>query len=130
VKERLDLGFRPKDKEEGSIPLPDQFVARMKARRASCSRFGLHRFRKTFATMHHEGESPRGRFSVVCGTVHGALHSGIWREAMIKARRRAALVNSAFAGIEARSERRHRLRNHRHVLLIGKATGKPTIENY
>lgn len=55
VKERLDLGFRPKDKEEASIPLPDQFVARMKARRASCARFGVHRFRKTFATMHHEG---------------------------------------------------------------------------
>ena len=32
VKERLDLGFRPKEKEEGSIPLPDDFVARMKAR--------------------------------------------------------------------------------------------------
>jgi integrase/recombinase XerD len=103
VKERLDLGFIPKDKEEGSIPLPDAFVELMRARQqrsntrfifpstkgsknvhylrtlkrlayraglncghcyskagrccatsATCSQFGLHRFRKSFATLHHE----------------------------------------------------------------------------
>ena len=32
VKESLDLGFRPKDKEEGSVPLPDDFVELMRAR--------------------------------------------------------------------------------------------------
>jgi integrase len=103
VKERLDLGFIPKDKEEGSIPLPDEFIELMKARRqrsktrfifpgpegsknvhylrilkrlayraglncehcynkagrccstsATCSQWGLHRFRKSFATLPHE----------------------------------------------------------------------------
>jgi len=104
VTEHLDLGFVPKDKEEGFIPLPEDFVERMKARRARfpksrlifpgpegkkdvhllrilkslayraglncghcynkaglccadhpvCKRWILHRFRKTFATMHHE----------------------------------------------------------------------------
>jgi integrase/recombinase XerD len=103
VREKLDLGFTPKDKEEGSVPLPDDFVELMKARcrnskhrlvfpgpqgkknvhflrilkrlalrtglncgqchnalgqccanAATCEQFGLHRFRKTFATFHHE----------------------------------------------------------------------------
>ena len=104
VSEKLDLGFTPKDKEEGSIPIPDSLVALLQSRRsrypnarlifpmpdgrpnghmlrclqrlaytaglncggcynraghcckdkAMCHRWGLHRFRKTFATMHHE----------------------------------------------------------------------------
>jgi integrase len=104
VSEKLDLGFTPKDKEEGSIPIPDFLVALLKTRRerypdtrllfplpdgkpnghmlrtlqrlahragfncggcynragrcckdkAICHHWGLHRFRKTFATMHHE----------------------------------------------------------------------------
>jgi integrase/recombinase XerD len=103
VREKLDLGFTPKDKEEGSVPLPDDFVELMKVRcrnskhrlvfpgpqgkknvhflrilkrlalsaglncgqcrnalrqccanAATCEQFGLHRFRKTFATFHHE----------------------------------------------------------------------------
>jgi integrase len=33
VSEKLDLGFTPKDKEEGSIPIPDSLVALLKARR-------------------------------------------------------------------------------------------------
>ena len=33
VTEHLDLGYRPKDKEEGSLPIPDLLVERMKARR-------------------------------------------------------------------------------------------------
>jgi integrase len=108
VSEKLDLGFTPKDKEEGSIPIPDSLVALLKARRerypdtrlifplpdgkpnghmlrtlqhlahraglncggcynragrcckdkAICHHWGLHRFRKTFATMHHEAGVP------------------------------------------------------------------------
>lgn len=33
VTEHLDLGYRPKDKEEGSLPIPDLLVERMKVRR-------------------------------------------------------------------------------------------------
>jgi integrase len=108
VSEKLDLGFTPKDKEEGSIPIADSLVALLKARRerypdtrlifplpdgkpnghmlrtlqrlayraglncggcynraghcckdkAICHHWGLHRFRKTFATMHHEADVP------------------------------------------------------------------------
>jgi integrase len=108
VSEKLDLGFTPKDKEEGSIPIPDSLVSLLKARRerypdtrlifplpdgkpnghmlrtlqrlahrtglncggcynragrcckdkAICHYWGLHRFRKTFATMHHEAGVP------------------------------------------------------------------------
>jgi integrase/recombinase XerD len=104
VREKLDLGFIPKDKEEGSIPIPDTLVEILRARKerypgtrlifpgpkgkpdghllrilkrvafqaglncgqcynragkccadhATCSRWELHRFRKTFATMHHQ----------------------------------------------------------------------------
>jgi integrase/recombinase XerD len=104
VTEKLDLGFSPKDKEEGAIPIPDSLIDSLRARRKKypdsrlifpgmggkpnghflrtlkqlalrggmncghcynkkgkccatkpvCKRFELHRFRKTFATMHHE----------------------------------------------------------------------------
>ena len=104
VTEKLDLGFTPKDKEEGGIPIPDSLIARLEARRKRyprsrlifgrpdgsadghmlrtlqllayraglncgccyskaghccadkpiCHHWGLHKFRKTFATMHHE----------------------------------------------------------------------------
>ncbi|MDR3726050.1 MAG: integrase core domain-containing protein [Terracidiphilus sp.] len=33
VREKLDMGFTPKDKEEGSIPIPDLLVQPLKARR-------------------------------------------------------------------------------------------------
>jgi integrase/recombinase XerD len=106
--EKFDLGFTPKDKEEGSIPIPDFLVALLQCRRlrypntrfifpmpdgkpnghmlrtlprlalrsglncggcynrvgrcckenAMCHHWILHRFRKTFATMHHEGGVP------------------------------------------------------------------------
>lgn len=104
------LKFRPKDREEGIIPIPDRLVERLRARRqrdpksrllfstaagkpdghllrvvkrlgrraglnlghcitrggkscaqhATCSRWELHRFRKTYATMHHEAGVPAG----------------------------------------------------------------------
>jgi integrase len=104
VTEKFDLGFTPKDKEEGAIPVPDSMIALLQGRRlrypntrlifpmpdgkpnghmlrtlqrlafrsglncgccynragqccknkAMCHYWGLHRFRKTFATMHHE----------------------------------------------------------------------------
>ena len=108
VREKLAMGFTPKDKEEGTIPIPDSLVALLQARRKRnpdsrlifpgpdggpnghflrilqrraflaglncgecfskkgqccstkpiCHYWGLHRFRKTFATMHHEAGVP------------------------------------------------------------------------
>jgi integrase len=124
VKERLDLGFRPKDKEEGSIPLPDDFVELMRARqhrstarlifpgprgaknvhflrilkrlahraglncgqcydskgrccrnRPICAQFGLHRFRKTFATFHHEAGVSRSDHSALAPAQRGLVNS-------------------------------------------------------
>lgn len=108
ITEKLDLGWSPKDAEEGSIPIPDALVEVLRKRRERnpgtrlifptaqgkpnghflrtlkslafrigmncggcynkkgqccsnkpvCKRFELHRFRKTFATMHHEAGVP------------------------------------------------------------------------
>lgn len=108
VTEKLGLGFTPKDKEEGGIPVPDEFLDLMKERRKRypntrlifpmpngklnghmlrtlkelafregfncggcynkagqcckdapiCHKWILHRFRKTFATMHHRNGVP------------------------------------------------------------------------
>lgn len=108
VTEKLDLGFKPKDKEEGAIPIPDSLIELLIARRKKyphnrlifasddgkanghflrtvkklalragmncgccyskggkccathpvCAQIGLHRFRKTFATMHHQAGVP------------------------------------------------------------------------
>lgn len=41
VTEHLDLGYRPKDKEEGTIPLPDFLVERLTARRKRYSKSRL-----------------------------------------------------------------------------------------
>jgi len=104
VKEKRDLGFTPKDSEEGAIPVPDSLLELLRERHrryptsrlifpttdgkpnghllrilqrvalraelncgfcvtktgrccsdhACCKQWGLHRFRKTFATYHHE----------------------------------------------------------------------------
>jgi integrase/recombinase XerD len=104
VKEKKDLGFKPKDAEERIVPIPDALVTALKARRKVyqdarliftngqggpeghflrrlkkiafkaglncgqcynkrglcckdhpvCDRWELHRWRKTFATLHHE----------------------------------------------------------------------------
>lgn len=108
ISEKLDLGFTPKDKEEGTIPIPDSLVALLQERKRRCTnsrlifpgpngkvdgrylrlikalafrarmncghcynrwgkccadhpvcdRWQLHRFRKTFATWHHENGVP------------------------------------------------------------------------
>lgn len=109
VREKLDLSFTPKDKEEGTIPIPDFLVDMLKARKlrhpntrlifpgrtatktdghflrvikrlalkaelncgecfnkrgqscsthAICSRFKLHKLRKTFATFHSSNGVP------------------------------------------------------------------------
>lgn len=108
VQDKRDLDWSSKDREEGGIPVPDDFIERMQARRrrypdsrlifgnaagkpqghflrqlqrlakreglncggcvnrkgescagnAVCSNWGLHRFRKSFATMHHDNGVP------------------------------------------------------------------------
>ena len=107
VKSKADIGFRVKDKQERSVPVPDTLIAALKARKnnatsmlvfpgpygkphghflrilqrrasraglncgecltktgKSCAKnptykkWGLHKFRKTSATMHHEAGVP------------------------------------------------------------------------
>lgn len=108
ISEKVDFGWKPKDGEEGTIPIPDSLVSLLLERRRRypstrlifpadkggpnlhllrtvkslalraglncgfchntagqccakhpiCDRFGLHKFRKTFATMHHEAGVP------------------------------------------------------------------------
>jgi len=108
IQDRRDLDWSSKDREEGGIPIPDDFIERIQARRlrnpesrlifpntlgkpeghflrqlqnlakreglncggcvnrkgescagnAVCSNWGLHRFRKTFATFHHDNGVP------------------------------------------------------------------------
>jgi integrase len=108
IQDKRDLDWSSKDSEEGGIPVPDDFIERMLARRrrypdrrlifgnaagkpqghflrqlqrlakrkglncggcvnrkgescagnAVCSNWGLHRFRKTFATLHHDNGVP------------------------------------------------------------------------
>jgi len=108
IQDKRDLDWTSKDREEGGIPVPDDFIERMEARRrrypncrlifpntlakpqghflrqlqnlvkreglncggcvnrkgescaadAVCSNWGLHRFRKTFATLHHDNGVP------------------------------------------------------------------------
>jgi len=86
IREHLELGFQPKDREEREVPLPDALVASLRQRRQMypdaklifpnkqgrpeghflrrlqtivrnaglAGKWELHKFRKTFATMHHE----------------------------------------------------------------------------
>jgi integrase/recombinase XerD len=148
VREKLDLGFTPKDKEEGSIPLPDDFVELMRLRRltskhrlifpgpqgkknvhflrmlkrlalraglncgqcynapeqccaqtATCEHFGLHRFRKTFATFHHEaGVSAR---TIQRWLRHSSLDTTLRYLAGSddQSEKTRGLVNSTFAAI-------------------------------
>jgi integrase len=107
VRSKPELGFRPKDKEERSVPVPDSLIAALAKRKqqsnsmfvfpgpdgkpnghflrmlqklalraglncgecltkhgkscatqAMCREWGLHKFRKTFATMHNEAGVP------------------------------------------------------------------------
>jgi integrase/recombinase XerD len=148
VEEKLDLDWRPKDLEEGSIPLPDYFVEMMRARCARvkgrlifpdvdgyshlrylpilkslalraglncgncfdakghscathpcCRLWILHRFRKTFATMHRDA-------GVDLHTIQRWLrHSSLEQTVLYLADSEdqgsviRSLVNSTFSGI-------------------------------
>lgn len=156
ITEKLDLGFRPKDREEGLIPIPESLVSLLKARRkryphsrmifelpdarsdqhllktikelaykaslncgechhkpmsgrkltgccatsATCNRFILHKFRKTFATMHHEaGVSAR---TIQRWLRHSSLETTLRYLAGgdDNSDRTRSLVNNTFAGVQ------------------------------
>lgn len=148
-KNDAELRWKPKDGEEGVIPIPDSLVELLKGRRlrypktrlifpsksggsnlhmlrvvkrlalraklncghctnkkgqrcdkhAVCDRFGLHKFRKTFASMHHEsGVSVR---TIQRWLRHSDLETTLRYLAAAddRSERTRTLVNSTFAGI-------------------------------
>ena len=132
VSEKTDLGFTPKDKEEGWVPVPESLIALLKARRerypnsrlifpredgqaeghflrklkALAARagftdldgnFGLHKFRKTFATTHHRnGVSAR---QIQKWLRHSSLDTTLRYLAGEEDEQTLAKVNSAFMAL-------------------------------
>jgi integrase len=153
VSEKLDLGFTPKDKEEGVIPVPDALIALLQARRKRypttrlifpgpsgkanghflrdlqalayraglncggcynkagkccsqnpmCQHWGLHRFRKTFATMHHEAGVPVR--TIQRWLRHSSLETTLRYLAGSddRSEKTRAKVNATFAGLTSAS---------------------------
>lgn len=155
ISEKLNMGFSPKDKEEGNgVPVPDYLIARLRARRdrypnsrlifplpegkpdghmlrtlqelafkaglncgccytrngkcckdaTICHRWGLHKFRRTFATMHHEGgESAR---TIQRWLRHSSLEITLryLAGADDKSEKTRSRVNNTFAGLQAPAE--------------------------
>jgi integrase/recombinase XerD len=149
VTEKLDLGFTPKDREEGAIPIPDSLVEMLRDRRRRypstrllfpgtnekpnghflrilkrlthraamncghcynrnhlccsthpvCDRWELHRFRKTFATMHHEAGVPVRKIQTWLR--HSSLDTTLRYLAGSddKSERTRQQVNATFAGL-------------------------------
>lgn len=149
ISEKLDLGFTPKDKEEGVIPIPDSLVERLRKRKAAnprsrlifphpsgkpnghflrvlkeralraglncgccynkqqrccaehpvCKQWGLHRFRKTFATWHHENGVPVR--TIQRWLRHSSLDTTLkyLASSESKSQRTRERVNSTFADI-------------------------------
>jgi integrase/recombinase XerD len=151
VTEKLDLGFRPKDSEEGAVPVPDSLLDLLKERRKRnptarlifptdagkpdghllrilkrvafraglnclfcvnkqgkccsegpvCKRWELHRFRKTFATYHHENGVPAR--TIQRWLRHSDLHTTLSYLAGSddKSVRTREQVNGTFRGVAA-----------------------------
>jgi integrase/recombinase XerD len=147
VTEHLDLGFRPKDKEEGSIPIPVSLVELLLARRNRhprsrlifpgsngkpnghllrsikslalnaglncghcvnkagkscaahpvCKNFVLHKFRKTFATLHHKNGLPARTLMRLLR--HSSLDVTLRYIADVDDEQTRSVVESTFAGI-------------------------------
>ena len=147
VKSKPELGFRPKDKEERSAPVPDSLIAALAARkqaskspylfpgtnggpdghflrrlqtlahraglncgecinkkkqscrdRAICSRWGLHKFRKTFATMHCEAGVPVTTIQRWLGHSDLATTLRYLAIADLRSEKTRQQVNATFAG--------------------------------
>lgn len=148
VKSKPELGFRPKDKEERSVPVPDSLIAALAARkqaskspylfpgtnggpdghflrrlqtlahraglncgecinkkkqscgdRAICSRWGLHKFRKTFATMHCEAGVPVTTIQRWLGHSDLATTLRYLAIADFRSEKTRQQVNATFAGL-------------------------------
>src|ERR1039458_8343769 len=133
VREHLELGFRPKDREEREIPLPDSLVAALQQRRlvypqaklifankhgrpeahflrrlqtivkkaGLAGKFELHKFRKSFATMHHEAGVSARTLQKWLG--HSSLETTLayLEAADIRSERTREQVNNSFAVLRA-----------------------------
>jgi integrase len=149
VREKKDLGFTPKDKEERTIPLPDELLQILRERRRlypdarliftnslggpeghwlrilkevafhgglncghcvnkkglsckdnpTCKKWILHRFRKTFATFHHESGVSARTLQAWLG--HSDLETTLayLQVADMRSARTRGQVNNTFAAI-------------------------------
>jgi len=148
VRSKPELGFRPKDKEERSVPVPDTLIAALALRKqtskspflfpgtnggpdghylrrlqrlahraglncgecinkkkqtcnkhAICSRWGLHKFRKTFATMHCEAGVPVTTIQRWLGHSDLATTLRYLAIADLRSEKTRQQVNATFAGL-------------------------------
>jgi integrase/recombinase XerD len=148
VKSKPDLGFRVKDKQERSVPVPDSLIESLKKRkkgstsmlvfpgtdgkpnghflrvlkslarradlncgecvskngescatRPTCGEWGLHKFRKTFATMHSEAGVPAPTIQRWLG--HSSLSTTLryLAAADLRSERTRTQVNASFAAL-------------------------------
>lgn len=148
VRSKPELGFRPKDKEERSVPVPDTLIAALATRKLTskspylfptsdgtpdghylrrlqklalrarlncgecvnkkqqtcskhpiCRRWGLHKFRKTYATMHCESGVPVTTIQRWLGHSDLATTLRYLAVADLRSDRTRQQVNSTFAGL-------------------------------
>jgi integrase/recombinase XerD len=148
VKSKPELGFRPKDKQERSVPVPDSLIESLKKRKKgstsmlvfpgpdgkvnghflrmlqklayraglncgecltkkgkscasnpTCKEWGLHKFRKTFATMHSEAGVPAPTIQRWLG--HASLTTTLryLAAADLRSERTRIQVNASFASL-------------------------------
>ncbi|MGC2635843.1 MAG: site-specific integrase [Acidobacteriaceae bacterium] len=150
VRSKPELGFRIKDKEERSVPVPDELIAALAARKqksesififpgandtpnrhflrilkslarraglncgecvnksgqscrkcAMCSEWGLHKFRKTFATMHSDAGVPAPTIQRWLGHSDLATTLRYLAIADMRSEKTRTQVNATFAGLRA-----------------------------
>ena len=155
VRSRPELGFRPKDKEERSVPVPDELIAALAARKQksdsmfifpgvgggpnghflrtlkklakraglncgecinkknqscrrcpTCSEWCLHKFRKTFATMHSEAGVPAPTIQRWLGHSDLATTLRYLAIADLRSDRTRQQVNATFASLGSRQPKR------------------------
>ncbi len=146
VRSKPEMGFRIKDKEERSVPVPDTLIASLLARKkrstsmlvfpgptgkpnghflrslktlafraglncgecvnktghscatkAVCGEWGLHKFRKTFATLHNEAGVPTSTLRLWLGHSDLATTMQYLAAANLRSERTRSHVNSSFA---------------------------------
>jgi len=149
VRSKPELGFRPKDKEERSVPVPDSLIAALANRKkestsmfifagpdgrpnghflrvlqklalraglncgecltkqgkscatqAICREWGLHKFRKTFATMHSEAGVPPSTIQKWLGHSDLATTLRYLATADLRSERTRQQVNTTFSGLK------------------------------